>query len=130
MIVPNDAVPVVHGTPITVRLTAAVTAARPPAPTTLSGTERFETAIEHGPKRHTFAKPSSAIVPPKLPDPPKPEKLDDLAPRTPLVWRAANAILAPVARSIASLDPDSLRAAARRRERPAGYAERFGVAVE
>lgn len=49
--------------------------------------------------------------------PPAPIRPDDLAaPRTPLLWRAANAALAPAARLV-SLAPDSLLAAARRRER-------------
>lgn len=48
---------------------------------------------------------------------PAPLHLDDLAaPRTPLAWRAASAFLVPVSGRIA-LDPGSLRAAARRRER-------------
>jgi Sulfotransferase family len=44
--------------------------------------------------------------------------IDDLAsPRLPGIWRAANAVLGPVARARVRLDPASLLAAARRRER-------------
>src|SRR5262245_20008958 len=72
---PTAAVPVVHGAPNTVRLTAAITVASPPAPTTLSGMLRFETlsVAPQSPKRQTFAKPLTDIVPPK-PAPPEPAK--------------------------------------------------------
>src|SRR4030095_5705713 len=49
-----DTVPVSHGAPTTVMFTAAVTFATPPAPTGASGTARFATAAEHGPKRQTL----------------------------------------------------------------------------
>src|SRR5262245_46457448 len=42
VIVPIWPVPVVHGAPITVMFTAAITVTTPPWPTTFSGTFRFE----------------------------------------------------------------------------------------
>ncbi|RIL07940.1 MAG: sulfotransferase [Proteobacteria bacterium] len=51
-------------------------------------------------------------------------RIDDLAaPRLPRALRAANALLAPVARRLFPLDPGSLTAAARRRERAGDFGD-------
>jgi len=63
----------------------------------------------------------------------RPIRIDDLAaPRLPAIWSAANAVLGPIARSRVRLDPVSLLARARRRERlddfgDASFEEPLGV---